>query len=369
MLKIMVALTALLLGTSPINLSYANTVALREAATSLLNGLSGTQREAMSFEMKDDARATWSNLPIAMAPPAGVLLAELSDSQRRLVHEMMQASLSSQGYAKGTAIMWLDDILRTQEQENLASNEQARNNPVAVAMANNRSAGNYAIALFGRPQDPAWGWKITGHHLAINITVSGEEISAMPGFYGSNPRVVPNGPYAGFTALGSESDAGMALMASLSKAQQATATIADERPQDVIEGPGRRASLKKFEGLSTKSLTPDQRGLLQHLVGEYVRNASHTSAAQQLDTIAAAGWNALWFSWRGPLDKDGEFYYRVHGPRLLIEYNRQNPNHDHSVIRDPLNDYGEDWLGLHYAESHPSPAEYMENLRRAAGAP
>ena len=34
----------------------------------------------------------------------------------------------------------------------------------------------------------------------------------------------------------------------------------------------------------------------------------------------------LWFSWRGPLDPAGRFYYRVHGPRLLIEYNRQDAN-------------------------------------------
>jgi hypothetical protein len=68
------------------------------------------------------------------------------------------------------------------------------------------------------------------------------------------------------------------------------------------------------------------------------------------------------------MDIDGQFYYRVHGARVLIEYNRQDPNHDHSVVRDPVNDYGEDWLGIHYTETHPSPAEYMENLRRAAGA-
>jgi hypothetical protein len=93
---------------------------------------------------------------------------------------------------------------------------------------------------------------------------------------------------------------------------------------------------------------------LQALVSEYVRNADFDAAEAQLDLIGADDWEDLWFSWRGSLDINGEFYYRVHGPRILIEYNRQNPNHDHAIIRDPQNDYGEDWLELHYKEHHPT---------------
>jgi hypothetical protein len=368
MLRTILTIAVLLLGAGAWTPANADATALRAAATSFLADLSGAQREALSFPLKDNARATWSNLPIAMAPPAGVLLAELSDSQRHLVHKMLQASLSSQGYAKSTAIMWLDDILRISEKANLENNPEARKNPVAVAMADNRSSGNYAIAMFGDPGSDGWGWKITGHHLAVNITVKGNQIGALPGYYGSNPRVVPDGPYAGFMALGSESELGMDLMTSLDLQQQARASIASETPQDVLAGPGRRASLKKFEGVPSKSLSPTQLGLLQRLVAEYVRNAKGAAAADHIDAIAAGGWDNLWFSWRGSMDIDGQFYYRVHGARVLIEYNRQDPNHDHSVVRDPVNDYGEDWLGIHYTETHPSPAEYMENLRRAAGA-
>ncbi len=85
-----------------------------------------------------------------------------------------------------------------------------------------------------------------------------------------------------------------------------------------------------------------------------------------MDAIREAGWDKVWFSWRGPVDASGTFYYRVHGPRILIEYNRQNANHDDMVIRDPSNDYGEDWLGKHYEEHHPSMAEANKNARRRA---
>ncbi|MFZ9054107.1 MAG: DUF3500 domain-containing protein [Woeseiaceae bacterium] len=95
----------------------------------------------------------------------------------------------------------------------------------------------------------------------------------------------------------------------------------------------------------------------------------HSAHRQGLgNEIEEAGWDKLWFSWRGPVDPKGIFYYRVHGPRVLIEYNRQDANHDHMIVRDPTNDYGEDWLGKHYKESHPSMAEAMENARRRAEA-
>jgi hypothetical protein len=50
----------------------------------------------------------------------------------------------------------------------------------------------------------------------------------------------------------------------------------------------------------------------------------------------------------------------VHGPSILIEYIRERgvggdqgaANHVHSIVRDPSNDYGEDWLELHYQEHH-----------------
>jgi len=49
-------------------------------------------------------------------------------------------------------------------------------------------------------------------------------------------------------------------------------------------------------------------------------------------------------------DVRSPFYYRIHGPRLIIEFAVQEPNHVHTIMRDPQNDYGTDWLGRHYEE-------------------
>ncbi len=37
-----------------------------------------------------------------------------------------------------------------------------------------------------------------------------------------------------------------------------------------------------------------------------------------------------------------------------------------TLLIDPSNDYGEDWLGKHYAQHHPSMAEAIQNARRRA---
>jgi len=63
---------------------------------------------------------------------------------------------------------------------------------------------------------------------------------------------------------------------------------------------------------------------------------------------------ALCFAWAGGLEPGAPHYYRVQGPRLLIEYDNalRGANHAHSVCRDPDGDFGADLLGRHYSEHH-----------------
>ena len=76
-------------------------------------------------------------------------------------------------------------------------------------------------------------------------------------------------------------------------------------------------------------------------------------------------WDDTWFAWIGDTDDDAVFYYRIHSPVLLIEFDHQNPvglrkqfpkrepirQHIHAVIRTPNgNDYGKDILRQHYRQ-------------------
>ena len=339
---------------------------MTEAAAAFIATLESTEKKAVLQSMDTDERATWSNLPIIMVQPGGLLIKDMNDEQRAATHALLRASMSSQGYAKVTGIMWLDDVLHEIAQRALAADEEAQQDPFRKALVATRGSGNYAVAVFGEPGNGDWGWKLAGHHVAVNFTVSDNRVAFTPTFLGSNPMAIESGPYAGQMVLPHEGSRGIELMQSLSADQQRTATISSEAARDVFEGPGRRASLAKFEGIKTDKLSAVQHQLLRHLVLEYLQNVDHDAADAQLALIDQAGWDEMWFSWRGPVDPRGRFYYRVHGPRLLIEYNRQNENHDHSILRDPANDYGEDWLERHYQEHHPSAAQAAQDARRRA---
>lgn len=319
------------------------------AASAFVATLSEDQLGETVFALDADARATWSNLPIVMVRPDGLLVGTLNDDQRHALHDLLRASLSSQGYGKFSGIMRLDDLLHEIELADMEENPHPRRR----RLVESRSSGNYAVAIYGNPDSGNWGWKLAGHHAAVNFTVAGGQVGFTPTFLGSSPSVVEEGRYAGYMALSHEGVRGVDFMDSLTTAQQKAALLDAEVPADIFEGPGRRASLSKYEGLRTDELSVGQIQLLRILIEEYVRNVDFDAANAQLALINETGWDELWFSWRGPVDVNGKFYYRVHGPRLLIEYNRQNPNHDHMIVRDPLNDYGEDWLERHYTEHHP----------------
>ncbi|MEE4175188.1 MAG: DUF3500 domain-containing protein [Xanthomonadales bacterium] len=347
--------------------AWNSSEAMADAARELLETLEPEQREAAHFPFDAVERGTWSNLPILAVPPSGVLLKDMNDDQRKATQALLRASLSSQGYAKFTGIMRLEDRLYELGAARLESIPEDERTPRQVALVATRDPNHYAVALFGEPGAPRWGWKLVGHHAAANFTVDEGRVAFTPTFLGSSPRVIETGPYAGMAVLPQEGDRGMELMASLTAAQQEKARVAEERGDGMMAGPGRQASLLEVEGLAAGELDGVQKKLLRVLVEEYVRNADFDAADAQLAAIEAAGWDALRFSWRGPVAPDGPFYYRIHGPRLLIEYDRVSENHDHAIVRDPVNDYGADWLGQHLQEYHPSPEEIRAGMQQRLG--
>jgi hypothetical protein len=66
------------------------------------------------------------------------------------------------------------------------------------------------------------------------------------------------------------------------------------------------------------------------------------------------------FAWMGGFDEASVFYYRVHSPVILVEFDHQRGialdsdeptrDHIHTVVRTPNgNDYGRDLLRQHHA--------------------
>jgi len=124
-----------------------------------------------------------------------------------------------------------------------------------------------------------------------------------------------------------------------------------------------------YAGVPASELQPAQQKQLLALIGEYVRNMDDGHAKVKM-TELASHLNETRFAWIGSSEPDSVFYYRIHSPVILIEFDHQTPagirhlvkdpkapirEHVHTVVRTPNgNDYGKDLLRQHY-QKHPHP--------------
>ena len=121
-----------------------------------------------------------------------------------------------------------------------------------------------------------------------------------------------------------------------------------------------------YAGLKVSEMTPAQRTQLVNLVALYVGNMDDGHARVKMDEVRAH-LDRTWFAWVGKTEPGSVFYYRIHSPVVLIEFDHQRPvgmrhlldpnaastQHIHTVVRTPNgNDYGKDLLRQHYAQ-HP----------------
>ena len=116
---------------------------ITEAARSLISVLEEEQREKTLFSIEADDRASWSNLPVFMVQPGGLLIKNMSDEQRNALHALLRASMSSQGYGKAAGIIWLDDMLKEIDQRSFDEDPEAADDSFRKAMVATRDSGNY----------------------------------------------------------------------------------------------------------------------------------------------------------------------------------------------------------------------------------
>lgn len=317
---------------------------ISEAAKGFLAALRPELRRLSQLGFDDPKRKDWSNLPHYIHPRKGLRLGDLTPQERAAAHRLLQAILSSQGYYKATAIMAVDDFLG-------AASDQSRQQ---------YGSEYYFLDVFGEPGgDEPWGVQIDGHHLAVNVTVVGHRVTMTPAHFGADPAVLPSGRHAGWQVLGGETAKGFALRNALTPEQTRRAVLSETLPPDIFTLPGRDNELKTPAGVN--GLAGQQRDLLESLVDEYVGNLRIEVGRAYRTAIQSAGFDKLHFAWMGPAEIGKAVYYRVHGPTLLIEYDAivppntklpNDPNHIHTVLRVPGNDFGEDWLRRHHQEHH-----------------
>jgi hypothetical protein len=308
------------------------------AASRLLATFSHGQRSRAAFLFESDERTRWHFLPSEMFPHHGVALKELNADQRPAAHALLQTGLSQRGYLAATAIMELERVLRSLEQDGRIA----------------RDPEAYYISIFGMPDaEGTWAWRFEGHHLSLHFTiVAGSITVSSPSFFGANPAEIRAGPLKGHRALGAEEDAGRAFVLALTPTQRAQALLSEVAPEDIVTGNKVPIEPLSPVGIRASELSSSQQALLRNVLTAYTSLMADDIAAARWARLDRAGFEKITFAWAGGTEPGVRHYYRVQGPTLLIEYdNTQNDaNHIHSVWREFDGDFGRDLLREHVHE-------------------
>lgn len=367
---------------APLPASAAKTDVLG-AANAFLATLTAEQRQAVVVEFNASNAARWSNFPCGLGCRSGLLLQSLTAGQRAAALALVQA-------ATGTvANDGFDEIQQLRAADNdLAAVRAANPNrgpggpgghppggrpgpppgsrppggpPPGGAMdrPNGLGAGGYgsdlyAIAFLGTPSATGvWMLQFGGHHLATNITFGkGAVTGASPKFEGVEPlrfttaddKVLPKGTAC--APLGNEAAAMLALLGSLTPAQQAQAKLSQSFG-DVLEGPGHDGEFPNTKvGVPGSALTPAQRQLLLAAMKPWVQDSDDATAARLLaDYERQLAGTYVAFSGTGRFTQEGD-YVCLDGPGVWIELVCQGAIeyrgqiHYHSIWRDHTRDYG-----------------------------
>ena len=336
----------------------APTSAMIAAVTALLGSVSPAQRAAMSLPVDSDQWRGWQNTELYVES-YGLRLDEAPHSVGEAVMDVLRASLSTKGYETSRAVMRLNRFLG-----------DLVGSPAVLG------EWSYTFCLFGVPSaSEPWGWQLFGHHLTLSCFVLGQQMVLTPAFLGAEPSYADTGPFAGISLFEDEERAGLALVRSLSPAQQRQAIVAHSMVGGDLP-PGRRHfadnlhlggahqdnRIIPYEGLQGSALTSVQRGQLLDLIAAYVAPLPPGPRATRMEEIERH-LGDTYFCWIGSHEETSPFYYRIQSPVVLIEFDHHagvfltnaEPAkfHVHTIVRTPNgNDYGIDLLRLHYAQAH-----------------
>ena len=283
----------------------------------------------------------------------GVSFLDLSDEQREAAFGLVRASLSAKGLQQTRDIMRLNHTLGELTGDNFDEYGEWR----------------YHLTVMGEPSSTEpWGWQFDGHHANINYFVLGDQVVVTPFFAGSEPVVATSGKYQGTAILQEEQRQGLAFINALDGAKRGKAILrVSKTGNDNLTEAWKDNVVLDYAGIRAAELSDAEREQLVRLIALYVGNLDDGHARVKMEDVRAH-LDRTWFAWIGNTEPGSVFYYRIHSPLILIEFDHQRPvalrhlvedptlptvEHVHTVVRTPNgNDYGKDLLRQHYLQ-HP----------------
>jgi fructose-1,6-bisphosphatase/inositol monophosphatase family enzyme len=329
---------------------------IADAVSAFMQALTHDQQAQASFPMDAMEWRMWINVHMNHFRH-GVMLEDLAQPVRDLALDIVRATMSARGYYHARSIMRVNQLVAELSGDYDAFGEWP-----------------YFVSVFGSPDsgDP-WGWQIDGHHLCVNTVVIDGRIVMTPTFMGAEPRRVGLGPLAGLSLFDPEEQLGLDLIRSLAPPLRQRAIIHQSLHPDEISPSlqnlfdGRMQAgafhdnlVAPYQGVSGTDMTDAQRRVLLALMGTYVDWTGDGHADVKREEVVAH-LDETWFSWYGGFDDEAPFYYRVHSPVILIEFDHHpgvvfdnevpSRHHVHTVVRTPNGgDYGADLLRQHHEQ-------------------
>jgi hypothetical protein len=326
-----------------------STAAVRTAAERFLASLSQQQRNRTMFAVDDPEWRKWMNQHFYVRQ--GVSFEEMTGSQRDAAFGLLEAALSARGLKLTRDIMRLNETLAelTNDHEFLGE-------------------WRYFITVMGKPSaTEPWGFQLDGHHAIVNYFVLGDQVVMTPFFVGSEPVTATTGKYKGISILQDEQNRGLDMLLALDKDRRAKAILNPNKTENYnLTEAFKDNVVIDYAGARVAEFSQPERRRLLDLVDLYVGNMDDGHARVKMDEVKRQI-DRTYFAWIGGSDSTSVYYYRIHSPVILIEFDHQRPanlarfakdpkmptrQHIHCVVRTPNgNDYGKDLLRQHY-QSH-----------------
>jgi hypothetical protein len=338
-------------GLFPVRSTGVSTAPVKAAADAFLASLTPALRARTVKPVDDPEWRKWMNQSFYVRDGASFL--EMTSAQRDAAFALLRAGLSARGLRQTRDIMRLNETLAEVNDGNF----------------DELGEWQYFVTVMGTPSaTEPWGWQFDGHHAIVNYFVLGDQVVMSPFFAGSEPTTAVAGKYRGTTVLQDEQNRGLAFINTLTTAQRAKAVLRSSKTGDLnLTEAWKDNVVLDYAGIAATDLMPAQRTALLDLVGVYVGNMDDGHARVKMAEVRSH-LDRTHFAWIGRTDAASVFYYRIHSPVVLIEFDHQRPvgtrhlfddpmvpvrQHIHTVMRTPNgNDYGKDLLRQHYRQ-HP----------------
>jgi Protein of unknown function (DUF3500) len=360
---------------------------MADAAQAWLDTLDAVQRRVAAGiaptadEASDAERRRWFYTP---TDHGGLTLHQQRPAQQRAAMRLVASGLSTAGFGTVATVLGLENVL-----------DHTEGFVKRFGRERGRDPGLYYLRVFGEPGAAAWGWRFGGHHVSLNnLVVDGAVVAMTPCFLGADPATSPLLGGAVLRPLARVEDLARELVRTLRPELATRAVLLPRAPWDLVttnrtrvfggEPPGgiwreevsadpvahakpeSRAGADSDDadrarveytadpkGVPATDLDTGQREILHALLDTYFGRVP--AAVSPIDRYADEDvLDAVHFAWAGPTAPGAPHYYRLQGPRLLIEWDntQREANHAHSVWRDPTADFGLDVLEAHRATHH-----------------